>query len=210
MGFNGSSPTKPVQTQITLRLGGSRAARGVSLLASRASSTSFIGALRDFYRDRREAPTRKSGRPKRRAEAVTAFRLVRFESGSGIATIEPEAVSLDEQEQLPLDEIPLPLENLLALTDDLDAGVVLPEPVTDALAKASELGGPTDRLRLTCPRATAPDKYNALPLARLLSDAHVGARRRALRDTWPPPGAQELKARIQLDRFAVVVRDDLW
>jgi len=33
--------------------------------------------------------------------------LVCFESGSGIATIEPEAVSLDEQEQLPFDEIPL-------------------------------------------------------------------------------------------------------
>ena len=165
--------TKPAaQTQITLRLEGSRAELGVSLSDFESFIDSFLGALRDFDRDRREAPTRKSGRPERRAEAVTAFRLVRFEPGSGIATIEPELVSIHEQEQLPLEEIPLSLENLLAMADEIDAGAVLPEPVTDALAKACRAFGADGSIAIHLPGRPRP---TVIDMARLGHGAPIGS-----------------------------------
>ena len=90
--------TSENNTQITLRLGGSRAEHGVSLTDFENFIDSFLAALRDYDRGRRGEPMRKSGHPDRRAEAVTAFRLVRFAPGSGIATIEPERLmSSDDQ-----------------------------------------------------------------------------------------------------------------
>lgn len=84
------------------------------------------------------------------------MRLVRFEPGSGIATIEPELPSADEQEQLPLEEISLPLENLHALADEIDAGAVLPEPVTDALAKACRAFGSDGSIAIDLPGRLRP------------------------------------------------------
>ena len=52
---------------------------------------------------------------------------------------------------LPLDKIAVSLENLLALTDDLDAGVVLPEPVTGALAKACRALGSDGSIAIDLP-----------------------------------------------------------
>lgn len=75
-----------MDNQITLTLEGSRAEHGVSLSDFESFIESFLGALRDYDRSRRGAPTRKPGRLERRAEAVTAFRLVRFEPGSGRAS----------------------------------------------------------------------------------------------------------------------------
>lgn len=124
------------RTQITLRLEGSRAERGVTLSDLESFIDNFLAALRDFDRGRRGEPTRKSGHPGRRAEAVTAFRLVRFEPGSGIATVEPESLAPDENERLPLDEVPVSVETLRALVDELEAGAAVSEPVTDALGKA--------------------------------------------------------------------------
>src|ERR1700692_2086243 len=81
---------------ITLRLEGSRAERGISLSDFETFIDSFITALRDFDRDKRGAPTRKSGHPEARAEAVAAFRLVGFREGSAVAIIEPELKGDDD------------------------------------------------------------------------------------------------------------------
>lgn len=124
------------RTQITLTLEGSRAEHGVSLSDFETFIDSFLAALRDYDRARRGQPTRKSGHPERRAEAVTAFRLVRFAPGSGIATIEPEPFASTEDQPLPLDEVPLAVENLRALVDEIDAGGVVSEPIAEALGKA--------------------------------------------------------------------------
>lgn len=124
------------RTQITLRLEGSRAERGVTLSDFESFIDNFLSALRDFDRGRRGEPPRKSGHPERRAEAVTAFRLVRFEPGSGIATIEPEALIPAADDRLPLDDVPISAETLCALVDELDAGATMSPPVTGALEKA--------------------------------------------------------------------------
>lgn len=121
--------------QITLTIKGARAERGVSLSDFESFIDNFLAALRDYDRAGRGEPTRKSGHPDRRAEAVTAFRLVAFQTGSGVATIEPELVSADD-DQLPMDDVPLSLATLRALADDLAAERSVPEPVLDALSKA--------------------------------------------------------------------------
>jgi hypothetical protein len=129
--------TSENNTQITLRLEGSRAEHGVSLTDFENFIDSFLGALRDYDRGRRGEPMRKSGHPDRRAEAVTAFRLVRFAPGSGIATIEPEHLMSSEDQPLPLDdEVPIAVDNLRALVDEIEAGASVSEPVREALGKA--------------------------------------------------------------------------
>ncbi len=127
--------TEVNDNQITLTIKGARAERGVSLSDFESFIENFLAALRDYDRAGRGEPTRKSGHPDRRAEAVTAFRLVRFHTGSGVATIEPELVSADD-DQLPVDDVPLSLATLRALADDLAAERSVPEPVLDALGKA--------------------------------------------------------------------------
>lgn len=67
---------------------------------------------------------------------MTAFRLVRFAPGSGVATIEPESLSSTDDRELPLDDVPLAVENLRALLDEIDSGAALPDPVRGALGKA--------------------------------------------------------------------------
>jgi hypothetical protein len=121
--------------QIRLTIKGARAERGVSLSDFESFIDNFLAALRDYDRAGRGEPTRKSGHPDRRAEAVTAFRLVGFQTGSGIATIEPELVSA-EDDQLAVGDAPLSFATLRELADDLAAGRTIPEPVLDALGKA--------------------------------------------------------------------------
>jgi len=127
--------TETTDNQITLRIQGARAERGVSLSDFESFIDNFLAALRDYDRAGRGEPTRKSGHPDKRAEAVTAFRLVRFQTGSGVATIEPERV-IAEDDQLPVGDVPLSLATLRALTDDLVAERTVPEPVIEALGKA--------------------------------------------------------------------------
>jgi hypothetical protein len=126
--------------QIELTIKGARAERGVSLSDFESFIDNFLAALRDYDRAGRGEPTRKSGHPDRRAEAVTAFRLVGFRTGSGVAILEPEAVAADD-DQLPLDVVPLSLATLRALTADLAAERPVPEPVLDALGKACRAVG---------------------------------------------------------------------
>jgi hypothetical protein len=110
--------TEAKDTKITLTIKGARAERGVSLSDFESFIDSFLAALRDYDRAERGEPTRKSGHPDRRAEAVTAFRLVGFQTGSGVVTIEPELVA-GEDDQLPVDDMPLSLTTLRALAHDL-------------------------------------------------------------------------------------------
>lgn len=127
--------TEETDTPITLTIRGARAERGVSLSDFESFIENFLGALRDYDRARRGAPTRKSGHPDRRAEAVTAFRLVGFQTGSGVATIEPELVRVAD-DQLPVGDVPVSLVTLRALAGDLIAERTVPDPVLDALRRA--------------------------------------------------------------------------
>lgn len=126
---------------ITLRLEGTRARRGVSLSDFETFIDSFITALRDFDRDRRGEPTKKSGHPEARAEAVAAFRLVRFREGSAIATIEPELAADDEDTEKIVDTEPVQVATLRSLLGSVDREESLPESVIDALEKAVRSAG---------------------------------------------------------------------
>lgn len=141
------------RNQITLRLEGSRAERGVSLSDFESFIDSFLAALRDFDRDRRGAPTRKAGHPELRAKAVTAFRLIRFEPGSGIATLEPESPAVGDEEALPLlaEEVPPALENLQTLVEGVDSGAELSESVSQALAQACRVFGSDGSIQVHLP-----------------------------------------------------------
>lgn len=126
---------------ITLRLEGERAQRGISLSDFEAFIDSFISALRDFDRDRRGAPTRKSGHPEARAEAVAAFRLVGFREGSAVATIEPETPALDDEIEPILDVEPIQVSTLRSLLSTVEDEAAMPDSVTDALEKAVRSAG---------------------------------------------------------------------
>jgi hypothetical protein len=127
--------------QITLTIRGAYAQRGVSLSDFESFIDSFLAALRDYDRAGRGEATRKSGHPDRRAEAVTAFRLIGFQIGSGIATIEPELVAGDD-DRLPVADIPLSFVTLTALAEDLQASRTVPESVLESLGKACRAAGP--------------------------------------------------------------------
>jgi hypothetical protein len=126
---------------ITLRLEGERAQRGISLSDFETFIDSFISALRDFDRDQRGAPTRKSGHPEARAEAVAAFRLVGFREGSAIATIEPEKPSLDDEIAPILDAEPIQVSTLRSLLSTIEHEAAMPDSVTEALEKAVRSAG---------------------------------------------------------------------
>jgi hypothetical protein len=146
--------TKASDKKITLTINGARAERGVSLSDFESFIDNFLAALRDYDRAGRGEPTRKSGHRDRRAEAVTAFRLVGFQTGSGVATIEPESVEV-EDDQLPLDDVPLSLMTLQALAEDLTAERPVPEPVLDALGKACRAVGADGSVSIDLPDAPA-------------------------------------------------------
>lgn len=146
--------TEAKDTKITLTIKGARAERGVSLSDFESFIDSFLAALRDYDRAERGEPTRKSGHPDRRAEAVTAFRLVGFQTGSGVVTIEPELVA-GEDDQLPVDDMPLSLTTLRALAHDLRAERPVPGPVLDALGKACRAVGADGSVSVDLPGAGA-------------------------------------------------------
>jgi hypothetical protein len=67
--------------EITLTIRGARAERGVSLSDFESFIDNFLAALRGYDRAGRGEATRKSRHPDKRAEAVTPFRLVGFQTG---------------------------------------------------------------------------------------------------------------------------------
>jgi hypothetical protein len=160
--------TTAADKQITLTIEGVRAQRGIGLGDFESFIESLLSALRDYDRARRGEVTRKPGRLERRALAVTAFSLVRFEPGSGIATIEAERLAEPEDEELPLDEIPVALENLRALADDIDLATELPRDVTSALQAACRAVGQDGSIRIDFPQSirAEPTRIDLSGLAR--------------------------------------------
>lgn len=131
---------------VVLRLEGERATHGVNVTDLVKFFQSFNAALRDYDRERRGEVPRKTGHPESRAEAVTAFRLVRFAPGSGIATIEPSPVDLNEDSLF--EETPAALENLCAMADALETDVPMSKAVSESLVNACKTLGPHGSLTI--------------------------------------------------------------
>jgi hypothetical protein len=124
-----------VTSRITLTLEGEHAKKGVSLDAFENFVDHFISALRYHYRASIAAPVKKTGRPFSKEEIATAFRLVEFKVGSGIAVLEPPLRETDEA--APFAEVPtLAWENLADLLQAVESQRKLEEPVVNELEKA--------------------------------------------------------------------------
>lgn len=125
--------------QITLTLEGQRAVRGVALDAFDGFIEHFIGALRYHYRASRAEVIKKTGRPHAEDQLVTAFRLVEFRTGSGVAVLEPP-LSADGVQGMPetFADVPtLAWANVSDLLDAMDSGRQLEEPVVRELELAT-------------------------------------------------------------------------
>jgi hypothetical protein len=124
--------------------------RGVSLSDFETFIDNFLAALRDYDRVRRGAHPKKSGHPEQRAKAVTAFRLVKFRPGSGVATLEPD---LDERATESLfDEVAPAIDNLHQLIEEFENREPLPPPVTDALERACKSLGADGSIKVELPK----------------------------------------------------------
>ena len=144
-------------TKVVLELTGSEAEHGLPLGSFAAFVEDFRRALRDYDRQRRTTRTRRGGHPSGREELVTAFRLVGFEAGSAIVTLEPVPVPVEEgQEAIEGAEL-LAIENLRSLLDSIEgADSPLDAAVTEALGGARRALG--DRGRIEVVLADAPSR----------------------------------------------------
>jgi hypothetical protein len=122
--------------EVVLDLHGTRAREGVDIDAFEAFLVHFRSALREFDRAGQGKIARKSGRPAARDNAASAFRMVAFRTGSGIATLEP-SLAATEDDDLALDAgEPLAVTTLNRMLDDIEAGRRLAGPVVEALGSA--------------------------------------------------------------------------
>jgi hypothetical protein len=160
--------------QITLTIKGARAERGVSLSDFESFIDSFLAALRDYDRAGRGQQPKKSGHPDRRAEAVTAFRLVGFQTGSGIATLEPELVSADEDDEALFDEEPISLTTLKALTADLSSQRAVPPSVIESLRKACRAVGSDGSVSIALPGTASQPLLVDTELLERVANASTG------------------------------------
>lgn len=193
---------------ITLRLEGARAKRGVSLSDFETFIDSFLAALRDFDRDQRGAPTKKSGHPEARAAAVTSFRLVGFRQGSGIATIEPEVTQPEDGAARMLDTEPVQMINLRALLSSLDREEPLPDSVIDPLEKAVKSAGDDGVLSVEVPNREG----RAEDCPPITIDTQRIARIRAATQTTPPRLVTSISGRLhqvdfEPDKLAIRASD---
>lgn len=136
--------------QITLKLEGRRAKKGVALDAFEAFIEHFISALRYHYRASKAEVIKKTGRPFAEDQLVTAFRLVSFRTGSGIAVLEPPIAEADSQD-VPeaFGELPtLAWANVSDLLDAMDVGRQLEEPVVRELESATRSLGEKGRFSI--------------------------------------------------------------
>jgi hypothetical protein len=189
---------------ITLRLEGTRARRGIALSDFETFIDSFITALRDFDRDKRGAPTRKSGHPEARAEAVAAFRLVGFREGSAIATIEPELRGDKDEMERMVEAEPIQLTNLCSLLSSVESEEALPESVIDALEKAVRPAGEDGSLSVEFSGAKT-EKFADHPVR---IDVRRIERIRAARETPAPKSVSSISGRLhqvdfEPDRLAI-------
>lgn len=139
---------------VTLKLEGSKAKRGVALATFETFIDQFLTALRYHYRATGAEPAKKTGHPTTKEELVTAFRLVGFRTGSGIAVLEPET---EEEEETELGNVPtLALANLTSLLDAVDSREPLDGAVITALEGARKALGVAGRFSVTMRDADAP------------------------------------------------------
>jgi hypothetical protein len=136
--------------QITLTLRGERAQKGVTLDAFEAFIDHFSNALRYHYRAARAEVIKKTGRPFAEDQVVTAFRLVEFRTGSGVAVLEPPLTEAEEQGSAdPFAGVPtLAWANVADLLDVIDAGRQLEEPVVNELELAAKSLGERGRFSI--------------------------------------------------------------
>lgn len=125
-------------SRVVLDLHGTRAREGVDIDAFATFLMYFRTALREFSRADRGSIARKSGRPNAHEAAVSAFRLVEFHTGTGIATLAPSIEGEESSGDLALED---PIEalgviTLLGLFTAIEGGQRLPEPVVEALGSA--------------------------------------------------------------------------
>jgi hypothetical protein len=123
--------------KVVLDLHGSRAKHGVDVDALEVFFEHFRAALREFDRAGRGEIPKKGGRPGAREAAATAFRLVSFRTGSGIATLEPLAPGdlIEEEPTLEFGE-PLSITTLTSLVEAIEQQSRLPPPVIEELNAA--------------------------------------------------------------------------
>jgi hypothetical protein len=124
-------------SEVVLDLHGARARKGVDIDAFETFLTYFRSALREFDRATQGSIPRKSGRPAARDNAASAFRLVAFKTGSGVATLEPSLAG-STNDDLVLDDAgtTLAVTTLHSMLSEIEAGQRLPSPVVEALDSA--------------------------------------------------------------------------
>ena len=126
--------------QVTLILEGERAREGVTLAAFESFVSHFLAALRYHYRATRAAEVRKQGRPLGDEDLATAFRLVAFRKGSGVAVLAPPIAA---EESVLTKQLPTTLawDNLQSLVDTIDTERRLdPSVMSEIQAALKSLG----------------------------------------------------------------------
>lgn len=160
--------TEEVRKSITLRLQGSRATRGVPLATFETFIDCFLAALRYHYRSTALEPAKKAGRPYGKEELVTAFRLVAFRVGSGIAVLEPET---EESDEPALADVPtLAMDNLASLLEAVRAGRHVDSAVVEALDAARRALGSEGRFEVAIGAESDQVPLPALSLDEALLD----------------------------------------
>jgi len=161
-------PTAETRKAITLRLQGSKATRGVPLATFETFIENFLAALRYHYRATALEPARKYGRPYAKEELVTAFRLVSFRIGSGIAVLEP---TTDETDGSVLGDVPtVSLDNLTSLLSAVTERKGLDSAVVDALDTARRALGTEGRFEVSIGAPTVIERPTAVSLDEKLLD----------------------------------------
>jgi len=129
--------------RVVLDLHGTRALAGVEIDALEGFLRHFRTALREYDRWRRGTLARRGGHPDARDLAATAFRLVDFRVGSGIATLEPVRPQLVGATDLSLADVgdDLSISTLDGLLEAIDRDERLPDPVVEALDDARRVIG---------------------------------------------------------------------
>jgi len=131
-------------------LHGPKAPEGVDLDALEGFFSALRRALREFDRHARGARPRTKGKPSPDEQRAAAFRLVRFRTGSGVATIEAADLPDDADEpQLPIHGTPLKaLVTMDGLLDAIKTKASLASDIVDALDDAQRSLGPTGRFAI--------------------------------------------------------------
>jgi hypothetical protein len=188
--------------RIVLHLEGEESEQGLALDNLEEFLGSLRQALRDFDRVRRLEHPRKPGHPEKRAEMVTAFRLLEFKPvGSNQLVVEPIAAEGAEAETLDLETPSLAVDNFVGMLTALDSSEPIDSVVTEALERALLALGPSGRVRVELPRSVHVKRRFTIDRA-LIARAAVP---RASEEQAPVTATGRLYA-INLERRTVGIR----